>query len=266
MAKPKINKYYISTLTNQTDRIEENFKVLNLNGILASYEHLATEALQNSWTPFELIERMQHLQLTWNESNRIDNWMQKAYFEKITTLEEYDFDFPRKINKTLILELASCRFIKKAENVVFLGPTGVGKTHLATALGIKSIDQGSDTRFITLRTLQEKIDKMTDNPLELRKFMISLQRPKLLILDEVATSDPIPVVAKFLGELLLNRYQKTSTIFTSNKNFQGWSNAFGDEHTSAMLLDRIVSISHIVYIDGESYRNRDRSKHDPSQT
>lgn len=264
MGKKKINKYLISTKSKQEERIEENFRLLKLDGMLASYKRLAKDFFKSNCTPFELIEKLQQAEASWDESNRIDRWMQAAKFEINKTLEDFDFSYPTKINKTLVFELASCRYIESATNIAFLGPTGVGKTHLASALGREAIYAGFDTRFLSLRSLNELIDKVSDNPLQLRRLMNILIRPRVLILDEIALFEPHDNLAKFLVELLLNRHLKSSTIFTSNKTFKSWVNAFGDTHTSAMVLDRITQRMEIIDIEGPSYRLKDRLKN-PSE-
>lgn len=257
MGKTRINKYQPSTKPKQEDRIEENFKLLKLDGMLASYKRLAKDFFKENLTPLDLIENLQLAEANWDESNRVDRWIQQARFEINKTLKDFDFSYPTKINKTLVFELASCRYIENATNVAFLGPTGVGKTHLASALGHEAIYNGSDVQFLSLRTLNELIDKVSDNPLEQRRLMNKLIRPKVLILDEIALFEPNDRLAKFLVELLLNRHLKSSTIFTSNKSFGSWANAFGDAHTSAMVLDRITQRIEVVDIEGPSYRLKD---------
>lgn len=258
MGKTRINKYQPSTKPKQEDRIEENFKLLKLDGMLSAYKRLAKDFFKENLTPFDLIENLQLAEANWGESNRVDRWIQQARFEINKTLENFDFSYPTKVNKTLVFELASCRYIENATNVVFLGPTGVGKTHLASALGREAIYAGSNVRFLSLRTLNESIDKVSDNALKLRHLMNSLIRPKVLILDEIALFEPNEILAKFLVELLLNRHLKNSTIFTSNKSFKSWGGAFGDIHTSAMVLDRITQRMEVVDIEGPSYRLKDR--------
>lgn len=258
MGKKKINKYQVSTKSKQEERIEENFKLLKLDGMLTSYKRLAKNFFKENLTPLDLIEKLQQAETNWDEGNRVDRWIRNAKFEINKTLEDFDFSYPTKINKTLVFELASCRYIENATNVAFLGPTGVGKTHLASALGREAIYAGFDTRFLSLRSLNELIDKVSDNPLQLRRLMNTLIRPKVLILDEVALFEPNDVLAKFLVELLLNRHLKCSTIFTSNKTFKSWVNAFGDIHTSAMVLDRITQRIEVIDIEGSSYRLKDR--------
>lgn len=258
MGQKRINKFHISTKPNQEERIEENFKLLKLDGMLASYKRLAKDFFKENLTPLDLIEKLQQAEATWDEGNRVDRWIKYAKFEIDKTLEDFDFLYPTKINKTLVFELASCRYVENATNVAFLGPTGVGKTHLASALGREAIYAGSDVRFLSLRTLNESIDKVSDNSLKLRHLMNSLIRAKVLILDEIALFEPNQVLAKFLVELLLNRHLKRSTIFTSNKSFKSWGNAFGDIHTSAMVLDRITQHIEVVDIEGPSYRLKDR--------
>lgn len=258
MGQKRVNKYITSIKSKQESRVEENFQLLKLDGMLASYKRLAKDFFEKNWTPMDLIENLQLAEVNWNESNRIDRWIQQAHFEINKSLEDFDFSYPTKINKTLVFELASCRYIESATNVAFLGPTGVGKTHLASALGHETIYAGFDVRFLSLRSLNELIDKISDNPLKLRHLINSLVRPKVLILDEIALFDPNETLAKFLVELLLNRHQKNSTIFTTNKTFKGWSNAFGDIHTSAMVLDRITQHIEVINIEGPSYRLKDR--------
>lgn len=258
MSKSKIDKYYISTLPRQQDRTEENLKLLRLSGIPNFYQKLAQEALKNSWIPIELIERLLQAEINWKENNRIDRWLKQAGFEAQKTLVDFDFSYPKKINKVLIFELASCRFIEEAKNVVFLGQTGVGKTHLATALGIESINKGFEARFLTLRRLGDLIDKIKDSAYELNKLKISLVKPKLLILDEIALNQSTDTLAKFLAELILDRHLKSSTIFTSNKTPRNWVHAFGDKYTTTMAIDRIFEKAEVVNIEGESYRIRDR--------
>lgn len=258
MGKKKINKYQTSSKSKQEDRIEENFKLLKLDGMLAAYKRLTKDFLKNNWTPHDLIEKLQLAEANWDEANRIDRWIQQAHFEINKTLEDFDFSYPTKINKTLVFELVSCRYIENATNVAFLGPTGVGKTHLASASGREAIYAGFDVRFLSLRSLNELIDKVSDDPLKLRHLMNSLIRPRVLILDEIALFEPNEILAKFLVELLLNRHLKNSTIFTSNKSFKNWGNAFGDMHTSAMVLDRITQRMEVVNIEGPSYRLKDR--------
>jgi len=258
MGKKRVNKYQISTKPKQEERIEENFKLLKLDGMLASYKRLAKDFFKENLTPLDLIEKLQQAEANWDEGNRIDRWMRNAKFEINKTLEDFDFSYPTKIDNTLVFELASCRYIENATNVAFLGPTGVGKTHLASALGREAIYTGFDVRFLSLRTLNEFVDKSSDSLLNLRRLMTSFCRPKVLILDEIALFEPNDSLAKFLVELLLNRHLKSSTLFTSNKAFKSWVNAFGDIHTSAMVLDRITQRMEVVKIEGPSYRLKDR--------
>ncbi len=265
MGQKRVNKYQPSSKHNQEDRVDENFKLLKLDGMLASYKRLAKDFLKQNWTSLDLIENLQLAEANWDESNRIDRWIQQAHFEINKSLEDFDFSYPTKINKSLVFELASCRFIENTTNVAFLGPTGVGKTRLASALGREAIYHGYDVKSLNMRSLDELIDKVSDNPLKLRHLINSLIRPRVLILDEIALFDPNEILAKFLVELLLNRHLKKSTIFTSNKTFKSWTNAFGDIHTSAMVLDRITQHMEVVDIEGPSYRLKDRVK-DQSET
>ncbi len=192
-------------------------KILGLEGARASFDNLAKQSVENSSTPYGFLENLLDKELLWKEDNRLQRWIQKARFPWKRTLTDFDFSFQPKIDMVLIHELASCRFIGKSENIVLLGPPGVGKTHLATALGLEAIHQGHEVRFLA-----------------------SLLRPELLILDE------------------MDLYEKGSIIFTSNKAFSEWGKLFGNSTRAGVILDRINHHCTIVNIEGESYRFKDK--------
>jgi len=257
MGKSKVKKYRISRKDTQTGRIEENLKILELKGALAVYKTLADNALREERTPLEFLEQLLESEINLRESNRIERRIKQAQFEFLSTsLQEYNFLWPKRIDRRKVNELSSCRFLENAENVIFLGPTGLGKTHLAQGLALEAIYQGKDARFLPLRHLKALVDKVSDSSYETRKLINFYSRQDLLIIDEVALSTSNKAAVDFINEIVISRHHKRSTIFTSNKTVEAWTDTFGDSHTTAMILDRITEHCHIIKIEGLSYRGR----------
>mgnify|MGYP001598286657 FL=1 len=260
MGKSKVNQYKASRAATQKQRVEENLVTLGLKGMLYSYEQIAKLALENSSTHYDFFESLLENELNLKEDSRILRWIKQARFPFEATIKEFDFEWPKKINKQKILELASCRFIDKSENVIFLGPPGLGKTHLAISLGREAINNGHDVKFLALDKLIEQVEKTIDNGAALHRTLASFLRPKLLILDEVDIHETQERTSKFLFQLLYQRHEKGSTIFTSNKAFSEWRKIFGDKTKADMIFDRILHHSTIIPIEGDSYRIKDKLK------
>ncbi len=209
-------------------------------------------------TYFDFIESLLENELAAKEDNRIQSWLKKAKFPFLKTLKEFDFPFQPSLNEQDIRELSSCRFIKNAENVAFFGQTGVGKTHLSIAIGYEAILNGLDARFITLRGLQELIDEKLNNGEELHRLSMELQKPKLLIIDEMDLYESTPNLSVFLSKLLNDRHLSGSIIFTANQSFATWGNLFGSEIRAETVLDRIIGNCNVIEIKGPSYRTKDK--------
>jgi len=183
-------------------------------------------------------------------------------FEK--ELEDFDFLFQPSINKAQIMDLATLRFIENGQNVLFLGSSGVGKTHLATAIGVKAAQSRYSTYFISCNDLIMKLNKAhIENRLDaqLRHYL----KYKVLVIDEIGYLPVDRQGANLFFQLITKRYEKKSTIITTNQPFSKWGEVFSDNTLANAILDRLLHHSHIVKINGPSYRIKDKIKQSESR-
>lgn len=180
-----------------------------------------------------------------------------AAFPFERTLEEFDFTFQPSLNKNEITDLATLRFVEQAENVLFLGSSGVGKTHLAVSLGIKAAQSRYSTYFISCNDLMMKLNKaQLENRLDaqIRHYL----KYRLLIIDEIGYLPLDKQGANLFFQLIAKRYEKKSTIITTNKPFSKWGEVFNDNMLANAILDRLIHHSHIINITGPSYRIKNK--------
>jgi len=175
------------------------------------------------------------------------------------TLEDFDFSFQPSIDKRQVDELATLDFAKRAENVILLGPPGVGKTHLAVGLALKAVDAGMVTYYTTLSNLIEDLTKAQVQGRLERRWRVYL-RPAVLIIDEIGYSQPSRSETELFFRLISQRYEHGSVIMTSNKYFSNWGELFSDNVLATALLDRLLHHAHVINICGQTYRLKDRLK------
>ena len=195
------------------------------------------------------------------KEKRIHHSIQFAGFPFYKTFDDFDFSFQPSLNKEEILDFKNLRFIENAENILFVGSPGVGKTHLATSIGIENAKCNHSTYFINCNDLIQTLQKAyLQNRLDDK--LKTLSKYKLLIIDEVGYL-PINIEsANMLFQLINKRYEKASTIITTNKQFSKWGELFGDITIANAILDRLLHHSHIININGNSYRLKDKIKLD----
>jgi len=191
------------------------------------------------------------------ERKSIQNRIKSAKFPILKSLKDFDYAFQPTFDRKKLEELASLRFIDNKENILFLGPPGVGKTHLATGLGVRACESGYSVLFVS-DMISVLMASMADNsfPSKLRTFI----QPSLLIVDEVGYLPVSKEGANFLFQVVAKRYETGSIILTSNKSFADWGEILGDSVIASAVLDRLLHHSTVFNIRGDSYRLKEKKK------
>lgn len=189
----------------------------------------------------------------------VESRLQLARFPWIKTLEQFDFDFQPSIDRKVIRELAGLSFVERAENVVLLGPPGVGKTHLAVALGVKAVEAGYSVLFLTLESLMGRLVRARQQN-RLERTLQQLVYPRVLILDELGYLPLTREEASLFFRLLVRRYERASLVVTSNKSFGDWAEIFNDQVLATAILDRLLHHATTINIKGDSDRLREKKK------
>jgi DNA replication protein DnaC len=203
----------------------------------------------------------QALEAEWQGRYRrgIETRLRQSRFPWVKTLEQFDFDFQPSLDRRQVRELAGLSFVERAHNVVILGPPGVGKTHLAVALGVKAVEAGFTVLFLTLETLMTRLVKAKhENRLE--RALKQLTYPKVLIIDEVGYLPLSRDEASLFFRLVVRRYERASLIVTSNKSYLDWGEIFNDHVLATAILDRLLHHSTTLNIKGESYRLKEKRR------
>lgn len=243
------------------DLVHHHLTMLKLETMGAILEPTMERAMADHLSPLETIGFLVENEWKTRVSSTISARMKSAGFPVKKRVDEFDFQFQPTIDPTVIRDLMTLRFIQQSENIVFLGPPGVGKTHLAIGLGITAIEAGFQVMFINASVLIERL-KGAYRKDELDRYLKKLVKPKLLIIDEIGYLPFDSAAAYCFFQLISRRYERVSTIFTSNKSFGEWGEIFQDQVIAAAILDRILHHCTTMNIRGESYRMKDRLNHD----
>lgn len=245
----------------QQQRIEALCEQLKLQALGGDAATLADQLAGDDTTLLDFLEAALRRELDVRQSRSRHTLAKLAGFPAIKTLEGYDFDFASGAPKARLLELASLAFVERRENVVLLGPSGTGKTHLAIALGYHATQSGMKVRFVTAADLVLQLEAAQRQGRTKEFIRRSVLSPKLLIIDEIGYLPLTGDQANLFFQLIAKRYEQGSVILTSNLNFGDWEAVFGGNAalTSAML-DRLLHHAHLIQIRGESFRLRDKRK------
>jgi len=244
-------------LLNQVHHHLANLKLNTMDAIL---EPTLERAMSDQLSPLETIGYLVEMEWKNRTSVKIATRMINARFPVKKRVGEFDFSFQPTIDATVIRDLMTLRFIQQSENIVFLGPPGVGKTHIAIGLGIAAIEAGFEVLFINASVLIERLKEAYQQD-ELDRYLKKLVKPNLLIIDEIGYLPFDSAAAYCFFQLISRRYERASSIFTSNKAFSEWGEIFQDRVIAAAILDRILHHATTMNIRGESYRMKDRKKH-----
>lgn len=244
-------------MTNYT-RLLSNLEELLLNKIKDNLDDHIERINNKELDYIESLYELTNLEIQARDDRAIHSCVRVANFPYIKELKDFDFSFNPKINKEKILDFKHLRFLENKENILFLGVPGVGKTHLATSIGIEAAKNRKITYFINCHDLilQLKRAKL-ENRLETRLKFFS--KYKVLIIDEVGYLPIDKEGANLLFQLINKRYENNSTIITTNKPFSEWGDVFGDSVLASAILDRLLHHSHVINIVGPSYRLKDKT-------
>lgn len=241
----------------QLNTLNEHLKKLRLRRIIEILPDMVQKAAKEDMDYTDFLASLIEEEMSYKESQGINSRIKQAKFPYIKTIEDFDFEFQPSINRKKFREVAQLGFIDRYENIIFLGPPGVGKTHLAIGLGIKACESGYKVLFMTLNELSNSLyASLSDNSLEERIRALSV--PAILIIDEIGYLPLNKQNANFLFQLVARRYEKGSIIITSNKSFNEWGNIFGDVVIASAILDRLLHHCHVFNIKGESYRLKEK--------
>ena len=242
------------------DRLRENLTSLKMRNTLEILDNYLEMAIKDNLNVVDVLDHIFAEEAKSKRRRAYEHQVQMSGFPLKKSLADFDFTFQPSIDKRQIDELATMRFLENGENVVFLGPPGVGKTHLATALGLVAASHRFSTYYVNCQHLVEQLKKAHFENRLPDKLRV-LAKYKLLIIDEIGYLSMDLQGANLFFQLITRRYEKVSTIFTSNKTFSQWNEVFADLTIASAILDRVLHHCTVIHIKGESYRLKERKEY-----
>jgi DNA replication protein DnaC len=233
--------------------LAHHLKALKLPTFLREYDKLARQCAVEGVDHTRYLLRLAELELIERERRMVERRIKEARFPAVKSLDSFDFLALPSLNKTLVLELARSEYVGRRENIIAVGNSGTGKTHIALGLGLAACQKGLSVGFITAAALVHELIEARDE-----KRLLRLQRQfagyKLLIIDELGYVPLSQTGAELLFEVFSQRYERGSTVVTSNLPFDEWTGVFASERLTGALLDRLTHHVHILEMNGDSYR------------
>lgn len=242
-----------------TDDLVPVLKKLRLSGLLQTLDLRNREAVDDDLAHTEYLFRLLHDEVDRRESKQLTQRLRRANFEAMKSIEDFDFQFNPNVPKAKVIDLATCQFVERKANVVIVGKTGVGKSHLAQALGHRACRAGYSALYIAAHDMLTQLRaSRADQTYD--KKLARFSSPDLLILDDLGLrpltgDEPID-----LYEIIRSRYERGAMILTSNRDTAEWYPLFGDSLLASAAMDRLMHHAIVLDIDGESYRNPKNSR------
>jgi DNA replication protein DnaC len=236
--------------------IDRALRKLRLSGMARTLEARLLEAQSERRAPLDLVAALVHDELTTRQDRLLARRIATARFRDPTaTLERFDFDFNPKMNRRLVFDLATARFVERHEDALLLGPPGTGKSHLAQAIGLAAIAQGHKVAYREAHVLLEEIADATLDGTR-KAYLAEMASVPLLIVDDLGMRKLAPTAAEDLLELVMRRYERTSTLLTSNRPIDDWGKLLGDTAAVTAMLDRLLHHGHVLKCGPKSWRTK----------
>lgn len=232
-------------------------RVLKTPTIGRCWEELANQARDENWSHEEYLAALLQRQVADRESAGTTMRIRTAHFPQVKTLEEFNLDHLPSLRRDLLAHLATSTFVAKTENVILLGPPGIGKTHLAIGLGVKATQSGYSVLFDTATNWIARL-AAAHHTGQLEAELKKIRRYKLIIIDEVGYIPFDHDAANLFFQLIASRYEQGSVMVTSNLPFGRWGETFSDDVVAAAMIDRLVHHAEVLTLTGDSYRTRQR--------
>ncbi len=239
------------------DTLQTALKKLRLSGLLQNLEVRLQEAASHNLNHAEFLELVLQDELVIRSDRLLQRRLKAAGFRDLKTIEDFDWSFNPSIKKKQIFDLATCRFVRETRDVLWLGPPGIGKSHLVQALGYQAVKAG----FLVLyRSIFDVVrDFLHDEALNNEdKVLVKYLKPDLLIIDDMGMKQLPKRSGEYLFEIVMRRYETRSTMMTSNRPLEDWGKLLGDVPAATAILDRFLHHAEIIQITGKSYRLRNQ--------